>query len=95
MPDGGKPAPCDWNRIQIVVADIEDEVARLGALVARFRNDTVAGIGGKRILLDDPAGKPIALFEPPRKWPLPPPPPGRQSRRNFPSAGTVSSITIG
>jgi len=67
MPDGRNPAPGGWNRIQIEAADIEDEVARLKALGAKFRNDTVAGIGGKQILLDDPAGNPVELFEPPRK----------------------------
>ncbi|RWA72299.1 VOC family protein [Mesorhizobium sp.] len=67
MPDGRKPEPGGWNRIQIEVAKIEDEVTRLKTFGAKFRNDIVAGIGGKQILLDDPAGNPIELFEPPAK----------------------------
>ncbi|RUT97382.1 VOC family protein, partial [Mesorhizobium sp. USDA-HM6] len=67
MPDGRKPEPGGWNRIQIEVAKIEDEVTRLKTFGAKFRNDIVAGMGGKQILLDDPAGNPIELFEPPAK----------------------------
>jgi catechol 2,3-dioxygenase-like lactoylglutathione lyase family enzyme len=67
MPDGRRPAPGGWNRIQIEVVDLEKEVpARRGA-GARFRNDIVSGFGGKQILLEDPAGNPIELFEAPRK----------------------------
>ncbi|MFC5757397.1 VOC family protein [Rhizobium sp. GCM10022189] len=65
MPDGRKPAPGGWNRIQIEVGNIEAEVARLRKSGARFRNDIVAGIGGKQVLVEDPAGNPIELFEPP------------------------------
>lgn len=65
MPDGRKPAPGGWNRIQIEVGNIEAEVARLKKSGARFRNDIVAGIGGKQVLVEDPAGNPIELFEPP------------------------------
>ncbi|MGI6851128.1 VOC family protein [Mesorhizobium sp. 1B3] len=67
MPDGRRPEPGGWNRIQIEVADIEDEVKRLRAAGARFRNEIVAGMGGKQVLVDDPAGNPIELFEPPAR----------------------------
>lgn len=67
MPDGRKPEPGGWNRIQIEVANIEDEVERLRTAGARLRSEIVTGIGGKQILVDDPAGNPIELFEPPNK----------------------------
>jgi catechol 2,3-dioxygenase-like lactoylglutathione lyase family enzyme len=67
MPDGRQPEPGGWNRIQLEVADLEGEVETLRKAGARFRNDIVTGFGGKQILLDDPAGNPIELFEPPRK----------------------------
>jgi catechol 2,3-dioxygenase-like lactoylglutathione lyase family enzyme len=67
MPDGRKPEPGGWNRIQLPVEDLAREVERLRTAGARFRNEIVAGFGGKQILLDDPAGNPIELFEPPRK----------------------------
>ncbi len=67
MPDGRKPEPGGWNRIQIEVADLEAEVATLRQAGARFRNDIVQGNGGKQILLDDPAGNPIELFEAPKR----------------------------
>jgi catechol 2,3-dioxygenase-like lactoylglutathione lyase family enzyme len=66
MPDGRKPEPGGWNRIQLQVDDLEREVELLRQAGARFRNDIVTGFGGKQILLDDPAGNPIELFEPPR-----------------------------
>ena len=66
MPDGRKPEPGGWNRIQLQVSDLVAEVERLRAAGARFRNDIVIGNGGKQILLDDPAGNPIELFEPHR-----------------------------
>jgi predicted enzyme related to lactoylglutathione lyase len=65
MPDGRKPAPGGWNRIQIEVGNLEDTVRRLKAAGCQFRNEIVAGNGGKQILLDDPSGNPIELFEPP------------------------------
>ena len=65
MADGQLPAPGGWNRIQIEVASLADEVERLRAAGAVFRNDIVEGIGGRQILLDDPAGNPVELFEPP------------------------------
>ena len=67
MPDGRRPAPGGWNRIQIEVVDLEKEVSALRGAGARFRNDIVSGFGGKQILLDDPAGNPIELFEAPKK----------------------------
>ena len=67
MPDGRQPEPGGWNRIQLEVADLEGEVETLRKAGARFRNDIVTGFGGKQILVDDPAGNPIELFEPPGK----------------------------
>ena len=64
MPDGRKPAPGGWNRIQLEVADLAKKVETLREAGARFRNDIVTGQGGKQILLDDPSGNPIELFEP-------------------------------
>ena len=65
MPDGRRPEPGGWNRIQLQVDDLDREVERLRQAGAQFRNDIVTGFGGKQILLDDPAGNPIELFEPP------------------------------
>ena len=65
MPDGQIPAPGGWNRIQIEVGDLEETVRRLTAAGSHFRNEIVVGKGGKQILLDDPSGDPIELFEPP------------------------------
>jgi len=67
MPDGRKPEPGGWNRIQLEVEDLEGEVDTLRKAGAQFRNDIVTGFGGKQILLEDPAGNPIELFEPPRR----------------------------
>jgi catechol 2,3-dioxygenase-like lactoylglutathione lyase family enzyme len=67
MPDGRKPEPGGWNRIQIEVADLDAKVAALRDAGASFRNDIVEGMGGRQILLEDPAGNPIELFEPPRE----------------------------
>ena len=64
MPDGRKPEPGGWNRIQLQSEDLDGLVASLRGAGARFRNDIVSGIGGKQILLEDPAGNPIELFEP-------------------------------
>jgi catechol 2,3-dioxygenase-like lactoylglutathione lyase family enzyme len=64
MPDGTLPAPGGWNRFQLEVADLESKVEELRASGARFRNEIVAGVGGKQILVEDPAGNPIELFEP-------------------------------
>jgi catechol 2,3-dioxygenase-like lactoylglutathione lyase family enzyme len=65
MPDGRKPESGGWNRIQLLVDDLDSEVETLRQAGAQFRNDVVTGFGGKQILLDDPAGNPIELFEPP------------------------------
>lgn len=67
MPDGSKPAPGGWNRIQLEVANLASEVEKLRVAKAHFRNEIVIGNGGKQILLNDPAGNPIELFEPPQK----------------------------
>jgi catechol 2,3-dioxygenase-like lactoylglutathione lyase family enzyme len=64
MPDGTKPGPGGWNRIHFVIDDIEAEVARLRESGATFRNDVVQGPGGKQILLEDPSGNVVELFEP-------------------------------
>jgi catechol 2,3-dioxygenase-like lactoylglutathione lyase family enzyme len=64
MPDGRQPGPGGWNRLVVTVEDLERVVGELGAAGVAFRNDVVTGPGGKQILLDDPAGNPIELFEP-------------------------------
>jgi catechol 2,3-dioxygenase-like lactoylglutathione lyase family enzyme len=64
MPDGRQPQPGGWNRIHFIVDDLEAEVARLRAAGVTFRGDIVKGPGGSQILLDDPAGNPIELFQP-------------------------------
>ena len=64
MPDGVKPEPGGWNRIHLIVDDIEAEVTRLRQAGAAFRNDILSGPGGKQVLLEDPSGNLIELFEP-------------------------------
>jgi catechol 2,3-dioxygenase-like lactoylglutathione lyase family enzyme len=64
MPDGRLPEPGGWNRFQIEVDDLDAEVARLRAAGASFRNEIVEGVGGRQILVDDPAGNCVELFEP-------------------------------
>lgn len=64
MPDGRLPEPGGWNRFQIVVSDIEQTVEHMKERDASFRNDIVCGTGGKQILLEDPDGNLIELFEP-------------------------------
>ncbi len=64
MPDGTVPEPGGWNRFQLEVPDIEATVAELREHGARFRNDIVTGVGGKQILVEDPSGNPIELFQP-------------------------------
>jgi catechol 2,3-dioxygenase-like lactoylglutathione lyase family enzyme len=64
MPDGRTPHPGGWNRIHLIVGDIDAEVQRLRDAGLTFRNDIVSGPGGRQILLDDPAGNPIELFQP-------------------------------
>jgi catechol 2,3-dioxygenase-like lactoylglutathione lyase family enzyme len=64
MPDGRTPGPGGWNRIHFIVEDIAGEVERLRSAGVRFRNDIVTGPGGQQILLEDPSGNPIELFQP-------------------------------
>ena len=64
MPDGRRPAPGGWNRIHFVVDDLAAEVAKLRAAGVPFRNDIITGPGGLQIVLDDPSGNPIELFQP-------------------------------
>lgn len=64
MPDGTQPAPGGWNRFALEVDDLAAMVARLRIAGAHFRNDIVTGVGGKQILVEDPSGNPIELFEP-------------------------------
>jgi catechol 2,3-dioxygenase-like lactoylglutathione lyase family enzyme len=64
MPDGRLPQPGGWNRFQLEVNDIEGIVARMREAGVRFRNEIITGVGGKQILVEDPAGNPIELFEP-------------------------------
>ena len=64
MPDGTRPAPGGWNRFAIEVSDLAATVEALRAAGAHFRNDIVTGVGGKQILVDDPSGNPVELFEP-------------------------------
>jgi catechol 2,3-dioxygenase-like lactoylglutathione lyase family enzyme len=63
MPDGRRPEPGGWNRIQLRVENLAQQVDLLKSSGAHFRNDIVSGSGGKQILLDDPSGNPIELFE--------------------------------
>lgn len=64
MPDGTKPGPGGWNRIHFIVDDIDAEVARLRGDGATFRNEILEGPGGKQILLQDPSGNVVELFQP-------------------------------
>ena len=64
MPNGQRPEPGGWNRIQLEVEDLEGLVKVLRKAGARFRNDVVVGRGGKQILLDDPSGNCVELFQP-------------------------------
>jgi catechol 2,3-dioxygenase-like lactoylglutathione lyase family enzyme len=64
MPDGTLPMPGGWNRFSLEVPDLEATVAALRSAGASFRNDIVTGVGGKQILVEDPSGNPVELFEP-------------------------------
>ena len=64
MPDGRRPEPGGWNRISLQVTDLAGEVERLQAAGVRFRNEIVRGVGGDQILLEDPSGNPVELFQP-------------------------------
>lgn len=67
MPDGRSPGPGGWNRIQLEVEDLTGTVERLKEEGVTFRNEIVSGKGGRQILLEDPAGNPVELFEPHRQ----------------------------
>ncbi len=64
MPDGRRPEPGGWNRFALEVEDLEALVEQLRTAGATFRNDIVTGVGGKQILVEDPSGNPIELFQP-------------------------------
>ena len=64
MPDGSTPEPGGWNRFAVQVEDLESVIARLRDAGVHFRNDIVVGVGGRQILLDDPSGNPVELFQP-------------------------------
>ncbi|AXY74155.1 VOC family protein [Paraflavitalea soli] len=64
MPDGTMPAPGGWNRSQIQVEDIESTIEKLKKAGAKFRNNLLTGVGGKQVLLEDPSGNLIELFQP-------------------------------
>jgi predicted enzyme related to lactoylglutathione lyase len=64
MPDGTLPSPGGWNRFMIEVADLDGLVESLRQQGTRFRNDIVSGVGGRQILIEDPSGNPVELFEP-------------------------------
>jgi hypothetical protein len=64
MPDGETPVPGGWNRIHLLTSDLEKDVERLKSEGVPFRNDVVEGPGGKQILLEDPAGNIVELFQP-------------------------------
>lgn len=64
MSDGRQPAPGGWNRIHFIVGDIDAEVARLRAAGATFRNDVITGPGGQQVLLEDPSGNVVELYQP-------------------------------
>ncbi len=64
MPDGRLPEPGGWNRFSLEVADLDSVVDRLRAAHVHFRNDVVTGVGGKQVLIDDPSGNPVELFQP-------------------------------
>ena len=67
MPDGRRPEPGGWNRFQLVVSDLAGMMETLRKGGVRFRSDLITGIGGNQVLLEDPAGNPIELFEPTRR----------------------------
>lgn len=64
MPDGSLPGPGGWNRFTIEVSDLAATVERLRQAGVHFRNDIVTGVGGRQVLIDDPSGNPVELFEP-------------------------------
>jgi catechol 2,3-dioxygenase-like lactoylglutathione lyase family enzyme len=68
MPDGRQPEPGGWNRIHLIVDDVEAEAARLRAAGVPFRNEVIRGPGGAQTVLDDPSGNPVELFQPAGEW---------------------------
>ncbi len=66
LPDGTRPEPGGWNRISLQVDDLAATVERLRSAGVRFRNEIVTGVGGKQVLVEDPSGNPVELFEPTR-----------------------------
>jgi len=64
MPDGTLPSPGGWNRFSLQVDDIEAVADRLRAAGTRFRNDIIDGVGGRQVLIEDPSGNPVELFQP-------------------------------
>jgi catechol 2,3-dioxygenase-like lactoylglutathione lyase family enzyme len=64
MPDGRRPEPGGWNRFMLEVEDLDGAIAPLREAGVRFRNEIVTGVGGKQILVEDPSGNPIELFQP-------------------------------
>lgn len=66
MPDGRIPQPGGWNRFSLEVGDLDEVVAHLRSAGVHFRNDVVTGVGGRQVLIEDPAGNPVELFEPSR-----------------------------
>lgn len=64
MPDGTQPEPGGWNRFSIEVSDLEGQIGTLRKAGVHFRNDLVDGVGGRQVLIDDPSGNPVELFEP-------------------------------
>jgi catechol 2,3-dioxygenase-like lactoylglutathione lyase family enzyme len=64
MPDGTSPAPGGWNRFQLQVGDLDATVQRLRDAGTHFRNDIIDGVGGRQVLIEDPSGNPVELFEP-------------------------------
>jgi catechol 2,3-dioxygenase-like lactoylglutathione lyase family enzyme len=64
MPDGRRPEPGGWNRFTLEVSDLPALVETLRGAGVRFRNEIVTGVGGKQILVEDPSGNPVELFEP-------------------------------
>jgi catechol 2,3-dioxygenase-like lactoylglutathione lyase family enzyme len=64
MPDGAVPGPGGWNRLHFMTSDLDGEIARLKAAGVRFRNDVVSGPGGRQILVEDPSGNFVELFQP-------------------------------
>ncbi len=67
LPDGTLPTPGGWNRISLEVDDLEATVAGLRSEGVHFRSDVVTGVGGNQVLLDDPSGNPVELFQPTRQ----------------------------